>query len=270
MVDISYIDSIPEEQLVLDRYTVPSIVEYIAKTNNDISYGELAESVKKRGKEKMDPRGFARTLGRIQHYCEAVNLPCLSAMVVSKSKNAAGEGFIECYLELHPELVGLPEHEIRAKERKEVFACNEWQKLYDYLGIEETAPEMRDMFYDWEAKTTYEEGRLLLKEAHLESERNPKARAECIRLKGKVCLLCERDSEKIYGIPGIIEIHHIKPLSAYNRNESHTVDPRRDLIPVCPTCHAAIHRKDPGKPGDCFTPNEIRKMLGKEPLPEYE
>ena len=270
MESLDYINSISEDKLELDQHAIPSIVEYIAKTNNDITYGDLAKAVTKRRGRKMDQRGFAKCLERIQHYCDALALPCLSAMVVVSGENATGKGFITCYLELHPELKGLPEYQIRAKERKEVFGCNEWQKLYDYVGVDEKAPEMRDKYLDWAAQKKYEEGEKMLREAHEESKRNPAARAECIRIKGKVCQLCERDSKEIYGVEGIIEVHHIRPLNSYSRSESHFVDPVKDLIPVCPTCHAVLHSKNPQRQGDCYTPNEIREMLGKPPLPEYE
>src|SRR5690606_34557499 len=38
-----------------------------------------------------------------------------------------------------------------------------------------------------------------------------------------------------------IHVHHIVPLAEIG--ETYEVDPITDLIPVCPNCHAMIHRK---------------------------
>lgn len=72
----------------------------------------------------------------------------------------------------------------------------------------------------------------------------------------------------IYGVSGIIHVHHLKPL--HESIGIGIVDPSRDLVPVCPNCHAVIHskRNDFGKPDVC-TPNEVRAMLGLPPLEEY-
>ena len=38
-------------------------------------------------------------------------------------------------------------------------------------------------------------------------------------------------------------MHHIIPISEIN--EIYTVDPKQDLIPVCPNCHRALHSQRP-------------------------
>lgn len=75
-------------------------------------------------------------------------------------------------------------------------------------------------------------------------ERNPKARMECIKYyKGYTCQVCGFDFKKFYGDIGesFIHVHHIKPLSEIE--EEYEVNPKEDLIPVCPNCHAMLHRK---------------------------
>ena len=49
--------------------------------------------------------------------------------------------------------------------------------------------------------------------------------------------------EEKYGAIGkdFIHVHHKIPLSEIN--EEYIVDPVNDLIPVCPNCHAMLHRK---------------------------
>jgi hypothetical protein len=76
-------------------------------------------------------------------------------------------------------------------------------------------------------------------------ERNPKARARCIDHYGTDCFVCGLSFADQYGpdVAGLIHIHHLTPISRIGRRSS--VDPIRDLRPVCPNCHAVIHWTDP-------------------------
>jgi 5-methylcytosine-specific restriction protein A len=76
-------------------------------------------------------------------------------------------------------------------------------------------------------------------------ERSAEARAQCIAHHGYTCAACEFDFEKVYGDIGqhFIHVHHIVPLSDIRKQ--YTCDPIHDLIPVCPNCHAIIHRTQP-------------------------
>jgi 5-methylcytosine-specific restriction protein A len=87
-------------------------------------------------------------------------------------------------------------------------------------------------------------------------ERNPVARKHCIEKHGCICKICGFNFELKYGEIGkdFIHVHHIKPLSEIQDN--YTVDPINDLIPVCPNCHAMIHRKTPA-----FTVDELKKII---------
>lgn len=77
-------------------------------------------------------------------------------------------------------------------------------------------------------------------------ERNAKARAACLAHHGTACAICGIDFGKTYGpeFTGQIEVHHIVPLSQIG--EEYIVDPIRDLVPLCPNCHTAIHSKKDG------------------------
>jgi len=88
-------------------------------------------------------------------------------------------------------------------------------------------------------------------------ERDPKNRAKAIQLHGTACIICGFDFEKVYGKEGkgIIDIHHNKPL--YSLNEEVIVNPKTDLVPVCPNCHRMIHRT---RKAAC-TVEEIKSML---------
>jgi 5-methylcytosine-specific restriction enzyme A len=76
-------------------------------------------------------------------------------------------------------------------------------------------------------------------------ERNLAARRACIDHWGTKCQVCCFDFEKVYGEigRGFIHVHHIKPLAEIG--ESYEVDPVNDLRPVCPNCHAMLHRTKP-------------------------
>ena len=49
----------------------------------------------------------------------------------------------------------------------------------------------------------------------------------------------------IYGVigDGYIHVHHLRALSEIR--EEYVVDPKIDLRPVCPNCHAMLHRRKP-------------------------
>jgi predicted HNH restriction endonuclease len=87
-------------------------------------------------------------------------------------------------------------------------------------------------------------------------ERSLAARKRCMAHYGATCTICGFDFEATYGEvgTGFIHVHHIIPLSEVD--ESYVVDPVRDLRPVCPNCHAMIHRRSPA-----FTIAEIRERL---------
>ena len=75
-------------------------------------------------------------------------------------------------------------------------------------------------------------------------ERNPRNRLLCIRLHGEVCACCGLDPRETYGVAGsIIEVHHLEPLSFLK--EPRPYDPARDLAPLCPNCHRAVHTRRP-------------------------
>ena len=76
-------------------------------------------------------------------------------------------------------------------------------------------------------------------------ERNPAARWECLKANGYRCKVCGFDSSEKYGkdFKNIIEVHHIIPIS--ERNEKYVINPKEDLIPVCPNCHTMLHSKLP-------------------------
>jgi 5-methylcytosine-specific restriction protein A len=73
-------------------------------------------------------------------------------------------------------------------------------------------------------------------------ERDPRARQACIEHYGTRCSVCELDFGVVYGSlgDGFIHVHHLVPLAKVGK--TYVVDPIKDLRPVCPNCHAMLHR----------------------------
>jgi hypothetical protein len=89
-------------------------------------------------------------------------------------------------------------------------------------------------------------------------ERNPAARAACVAHYGLTCSVCAFDFATAYGEigEGFIHVHHLKPLATIGTE--YIVDPIADLRPVCPNCHAMIHRSNPP-----LTIEELRQRLAR-------
>ena len=87
-------------------------------------------------------------------------------------------------------------------------------------------------------------------------ERNRINRTLCIAIHGTVCLACDFDFLNVYGEMGrdFIHVHHVVPVSKLG--PGYVIDPAKDLMPVCPNCHAMLHRCDPP-----ITIAELRKQM---------
>ncbi|MBI71510.1 MAG: restriction endonuclease [Gemmatimonadetes bacterium] len=90
-------------------------------------------------------------------------------------------------------------------------------------------------------------------------ERNNYAREKCLGHYGYKCRSCTFDFEAKYGEQGkeFIHVHHVVPISSIGQN--YQVDPIKDLIPVCPNCHAMIHRYRK----NTLTVDELKKILNQ-------
>lgn len=98
------------------------------------------------------------------------------------------------------------------------------------------------------------EGEIILSK-QTRRERNPRNRLVCINHHGDKCYVCGFVSSSNYpALSSIIEVHHIEPLSEIQ--EPKLYDPIRDLVPLCPNCHRAIHKKKPA-----FLPDELKDIL---------
>lgn len=78
-------------------------------------------------------------------------------------------------------------------------------------------------------------------------ERSAAARAQCLAAFGYSCCVCGFNFEHVYGDLGrqYIHVHHLVPLSEIQAE--YVVDPLKDLVPICPNCHAMVHRTFPAR-----------------------
>lgn len=97
------------------------------------------------------------------------------------------------------------------------------------------------------------EGRILYRE-HRRYERDrklvEKKHKAVLKKTGRLaCEVCDFDSDEVFGIPGLIDVHHVVPLHKIGES----VTTLKDLALVCPTCHRALHKHRP-----IITPRELR------------
>jgi 5-methylcytosine-specific restriction protein A len=90
-------------------------------------------------------------------------------------------------------------------------------------------------------------------------ERNPEARRQCISHYGAKCSICGFDFFEVYGEVGkeFIHVHHLRQISEIG--ETYKIDPVKDLRPVCPNCHAILHKQKPS-----YTIDEVKGFLRKK------
>jgi len=89
-------------------------------------------------------------------------------------------------------------------------------------------------------------------------ERSPEARRKCLNKWGYNCTVCHFHFELRYGPlgRGFMHVHHLRPLSSVK--SSHDVNPVNDLRPVCPNCHAMLHRQSPP-----LSIEELQEVVGR-------
>lgn len=111
--------------------------------------------------------------------------------------------------------------------------------LADLLPAESAGGGAIADLQDFESR---EEG-ALYKVYSTQYERDPNLRQQAIEHHGLSCKGCGFNFEKTYGeyAKGLIHIHHVVPLSEYGG--ARKVCPKTDLVPLCPNCHAVVHRK---------------------------
>lgn len=111
-------------------------------------------------------------------------------------------------------------------------------------GLGSDQPTKAAAIYPDEVAETYPEGAKYTIRVNA-YERNTDARKKCLAHYGYRCAVCDFDFEHRYGQRGkeFIHVHHLVPVSSIG--QAYEVDPIMDLRPVCPNCHAMLHRTNP-------------------------
>ncbi|MBY0147745.1 HNH endonuclease [Neobacillus niacini] len=117
-------------------------------------------------------------------------------------------------------------------------------ELHDYI-MSFFEHGLTEGYYPEEVSEGLEEGKRKTINVNV-YERNPLARKKCMDFYGVQCQICNFNFEEKYGEVGkdFIHVHHIVPL--HQIQGDYKVDPIKDLIPVCPNCHAMLHRLENG------------------------
>lgn len=153
--------------------------------------------------------------------------------------------------------------------KDEMFSGQVWFPQMSGIAIKENLVEKLEK--QWILKTgnlldtnvfelskNYSEGKRVLRKSY-SYERNPEAREACLAHYGYICYICGFSFVKKYGMIGekFIHVHHKNPVSEVGHE--YIVDPIKDLVPICPNCHAMIHRKVPAMSVD-----ELKKIVEKK------
>jgi len=131
--------------------------------------------------------------------------------------------------------------------------------IFLYAGISAAAEDEIKLAEEVDSPEHYIEG-ATVKVTVNSYERNPAARRRCIEHHGAACAVCSIDFGQSYGTlgEGFIHIHHKIPLA--DIGEEYLVNPVEDLVPVCPNCHAMLHRVSPA-----LSVEELRTRLKDQP-----
>lgn len=94
-------------------------------------------------------------------------------------------------------------------------------------------------------KASYREGDLTEIRREI-ARRDPRLRTAAIATYGVECMACGESFAEKYGEigDGFIELHHLKPISTYQRKRKTSV---HEVRVVCSNCHRMLHRRK-GKP----------------------
>ena len=132
-------------------------------------------------------------------------------------------------------LTGVPQRPIRCNGELEEYLRKHFNDFYS-----------EDFFVDMSEDDGYIEG-MSKKVLVNKYERSSVARGKCIEYNGCSCSICGINFETVYGEigKGFIHVHHKVALSEIKEN--YVIDYKNDLVPVCPNCHAMLHRKLKGR-----------------------
>ncbi|MBB3837722.1 5-methylcytosine-specific restriction protein A [Runella defluvii] len=134
------------------------------------------------------------------------------------------------------------------------------KELSEYLKIHFTDNNQTDYFPDTIGDKIIYEGIKKVITVN-KYERSSIARDKCIEFNGLNCFVCGMNFFDVYGEigEGFIHVHHLTPI--HQIGKEYKVNYKEDLAPVCPNCHAMLHRKINGNEP---TINELKEIMNKK------
>lgn len=125
--------------------------------------------------------------------------------------------------------------------------------------FENEYPYNNSLDYPDEEFTFFHEGKIRMIPVNA-YERDPKARKACLQhYKSYSCQICGFDFFQFYGLIGFefIHVHHLNPLANSEEGKEIRTNPKTDLLPICPNCHAMLHTHKP----EPLTPEELKNYI---------
>lgn len=175
-------------------------------------------------------------MGGLAKWLHENNLPAITGVIVNKLTDPQRGGFpSKSYFHFHER----EDLDFQWQREQVRAACEiDWILELIKLGVAlegdfELAEEVPESLVEGARKTITVNS----------YERNSAARNACIKEYGVCCSVCEFNFEEFYGErgSGYIHVHHLVAIA--DIGQEYEVDPIKDLRPVCPNCHAMLHRK---------------------------
>lgn len=219
--------------------------------NNEISVTEGGNTLIKSGLKKSVANDYIYAYSKLLKghlYTRTINAYATDYYL---SKILKENGIVA----LKKALLSLYQH-IEYYEATSGYSVRKGRKIYQEYAKHVKKDFAETIFPDEvDPKKKYSEGKT--REVKVNSyERNPIARQACIQHYGLNCQVCDFNFEDVFGDLGsnFIHVHHLVEISTIGKEYS--VDPINDLIPVCPNCHAMLHKKSPA-----FTVSELKEFM---------
>nr|WP_321238759.1 HNH endonuclease [uncultured Tolumonas sp.] len=180
-------------------------------------------------------------MGELAEWTKLNGIPAVTGLIISKSDNdglyfkrlsymVPGPGYFEMFEKIDLDFSWWEKEVVKSLK-------------FDWSAF--ITPKLTNQIFPEEIKNTYTEGSSVEVIVN-RYERSAKARKECIEHWGAQCQVCLISFSETYGSDigdNFIHVHHLTPLKEIS--EAYEVNPTVDLVPLCPNCHAMVHRTEP-------------------------
>ncbi|WP_318465375.1 HNH endonuclease [Photobacterium leiognathi] len=204
-----------------------------SQVHKDLQFPYIANTYGK----SLDKNG----MGELAEWTKVNGIPAVTGLIISKSDNDGKYSQRLSYMVPGPGYFEMFEK----RDLDFLWWEEEVKKSLNFDWSQFSTPTLTGQIFPEEIGNTYTEGSSV-KVTVNRYERSAKARKECIEHWGAQCQVCLISFSDAYGSDigdDFIHVHHLTPLKEVS--EHHEVNPKLDLIPLCPNCHAMVHRTEP-------------------------